>query len=494
MQQLFMFLDYGSGWTPVNDHETDLAALDSLSIQWGTDEPDEQPDPSVCTFTLRDRTGHMAGMAATLAGCRVIVQMSEQPKWDDMPAGKTWADYPGVMLCYLFNAYEPPDPDTVDSPAVTVFDGIVTTGGEARHVTDDQWDLRLSATSRMVLWKRSQKQGPTSTEARYAGYHWVGNPAARLAELRARAAGAGLPPLDTGGLELPPAVSPYTTDEYPSMLDLLHRMYATSPLMPIWGEIPDRAASRIGCTPLGKAEDMNLDAAGRLYVDRNRGARTALLGDVTIGDDTYTVPEPYTQITYKTKSLSVDDDGTLQISDAETVIGDQGVLPAQLTATQNAVSMETDVPSANTTGGASWTPSDADRAAVAQWLYTNDTRLRPQGVTFDSRRIDPTDRPYLFISAPSGPIVFAGALGNKLSGADGRPAFTGAWTTIGGTLTFKWIAGKPVLRHEVSVWPLPVTTAQHVWNDIADWQGIYSNVPITWDEMELITLFDTEEV
>ena len=81
MQQCFMFIDTGngSGWTPVNDSTKDIAALDSFVIDWGSDGIDEQPEPAVMSFTLRDRTGRLAGQALTLAGMKVIVQFSDQP-------------------------------------------------------------------------------------------------------------------------------------------------------------------------------------------------------------------------------------------------------------------------------------------------------------------------------------------------------------------------------------------------------------------------------
>jgi hypothetical protein len=37
MQQCFMFIDTGNGWTPVNDSTKDVAALDSFTIDWGSD-------------------------------------------------------------------------------------------------------------------------------------------------------------------------------------------------------------------------------------------------------------------------------------------------------------------------------------------------------------------------------------------------------------------------------------------------------------------------
>ena len=95
MQQCFMFIDTGNGtgWTPVNDSAKDVAALDSFTIDWGSDGIDEQPDPAVMSFTIRDRTGRLAGQALTLASMKVVVQFSNQPRWMDLtPAMGSWHD------------------------------------------------------------------------------------------------------------------------------------------------------------------------------------------------------------------------------------------------------------------------------------------------------------------------------------------------------------------------------------------------------------------
>ena len=131
-QQCFMFLDWGDGWVAVNDHDNDVAALDGFSIQWGTDGIDQQPDPSVMTFRLRDSTGWLTGRALTLAGARVLVQISAQPTWgmlrDDMGA---WSAQ-RMRLDAMHQAYTPGNPSGKSSAATTLFDGLVQNGGEAR--------------------------------------------------------------------------------------------------------------------------------------------------------------------------------------------------------------------------------------------------------------------------------------------------------------------------------------------------------------------------
>ena len=75
-QQCFMFLDWGDGWVAVNDHDNDVAALDGFSIQWGTDGIDQQPEPSVMTFRLRDSTGWLTGRALRPRGIRRTARYS----------------------------------------------------------------------------------------------------------------------------------------------------------------------------------------------------------------------------------------------------------------------------------------------------------------------------------------------------------------------------------------------------------------------------------
>ena len=131
-QQCFMFLDWGDGWKSVNDHAEDVAALAGFSIQWGTDDLAEQPEPSVMSFTLRDRTGWLTGRALTLAGARVLVQISEQPTWgmlrDEM--GPWSAQHMRVEA--MHQAYTPGLPSSTSSTAITLFDGLVQNGGDAR--------------------------------------------------------------------------------------------------------------------------------------------------------------------------------------------------------------------------------------------------------------------------------------------------------------------------------------------------------------------------
>jgi hypothetical protein len=134
-----------------------------------------------------------------------------------------------------------------------------------------------------------------------------------------------------------------------------------------------------------------------------------------------------------------------------------GRLPANLKATQSSVTVEADVVTADESGGvwgraggSVWAPTDADRDAFARLLVTIDRRLRPATVVFDGRKLDPATHARLYLTASSGPLVIQGATSSRLTGDDGIPATGGAWATIGGTLTYQWSSGRPLLRNEVT--------------------------------------------
>ena len=220
MQQIYAWLDTGDGLTPLNDHSQDIAMLDSVSIQWGCDDPSEQPDPSVATIRLIDRTGQLAGDFVRLSMARLVLTMSAQPTWDDCIQYGTWGDceWPISRLDQRWR------PDTIASgDTVALFDGIIATGGTVtRHA--DAWLIQVTASSRMILWTREQRQGPTSGDR-----HWTDTPAARLAELNKRAKAIGAPLADTMDISLPPSCASYDLNTYPSLLDLLHRLTAHDP-------------------------------------------------------------------------------------------------------------------------------------------------------------------------------------------------------------------------------------------------------------------------
>ena len=469
MQQCFMFIDTGNGWTPVNDSTKDIAALDSFVIDWGSDGIDEQPEPAVMSFTLRDRTGRLAGQALTLAGMKVVVQFSNQPRWMDLtPAMGGWRDL-RIPIDSLHKTYSPDSPDSPDSPSETMFAGSVSTGGSIEPASDGGWLLKLSATSRMAVWKRLQSQGPTDTAAKWNGAHWIGTPSARLAEMNRRASAQGAPEAQLDGLALPSSVAPYTSSDHPSQLDLLHRL-TVGPRLPQWHEVYDGSVSTLRPLFLADPIAVHLSTDGRLTVLTDGETRYALsAADIEASTD-----------------LSI----TVEIA-----MGDQDRLPPQLTAMQKSLTVDSDMLAVDDSGGV-WnsggtsTVSDTDRVNIAQWLESHDLRMVPETVTFNSTRIDPARRPWLYKASPSGPFIIVKAKASALTGSDGRPSFTGPITTIGGTLSYRWCNGKPTLTQEATLAALrPLLTERITWADLPtlSWQQLDLHIC----DLSMIQVIDT---
>lgn len=487
-----MFIDTGNGtgWTPVNDSAKDVAALDSFTIDWGSDSIDEQPEPAVMSFTLRDRTGRLAGQALTLAGMKVVVQFSNQPRWMDLtPAMGSWRDL-RIPIDSLHKTYSP---DSPDSPSETMFAGSVSTGGSIEPASDGGWLLKLSATSRMAIWKRLQSQGPTDTAAKWNGAHWIGTPSTRLKEMNRRASAQGAPEAKLDGLALPSSVAPYTPSDHPSQLDLLHRLTAC-PRLPQWHEVYDGATSTLRPLFLADPIAVHLSTDGRLTILTDGETRHALsAADIEASTD-LSITEPLTQVVINAKRVK-SDNGKLSFDDVEITMGGQNRLPSQLTAMQKSLTVDSDMLAVDDSGGV-WNSggtsnvSDTDRANIAQWLESHDLRMVPETVTFNSTRIDPARRPWLYKASPSGPFIIVKAKASALTGSDGRPSFTGPITTIGGTLSYRWCNGKPTLTQEATLAALrPLLTERITWADLPtlSWQQLDLHIC----DLSMIQVIDT---
>ena len=477
----------------MTDSAKDIAALDSFTIDWGSDSIDEQPEPTVMSFTLRDRTGRLAGQALTLAGMKVVVQFSNQPRWMDLtPAMGSWQDL-RIPIDSLHRAYSPVSPDSPDSPAMTMFAGTVSTGGSVEPASGGGWLLKLSATSRMAVWKRLQSQGPTDTAAKWNGAHWIGTPAARLAEMNRRASAQGAPEAQLDGLALPSSVAPYTPSDHPSQLDLLHRLTA-GPRLPQWHEVYDGATSSLRPLFLADPIAVHLSSDGRLSILTGGETRHALSASDIEASTDLSIPEPLTQVVINAKRVK-SDNGKLSFDDVEITMGDQHRLPSQLTATQKSLTLDSDMLAIDDSGGvwnsgATSNVSDTDRANVAQWLESHDLRMVPDPVTFNSTRIDPACLPWLYKASPSGPFIIVKAKASALTGSDGRPAFTGPITTSGGTLSHRWRNGKPTLTQEATLPALrPLLTKQITWTDLPtlSWQQLDLHIC----DLSMIQIIDT---
>ena len=150
--------------------------------------------------------------------------------------------------------------------------------------------------------------------------------AERLTELNRRAGEADAPQANANGLPITASVAPYRTDDYPSQLALLHRLYAHSRMWPLWYEYPDRDASRIDYMPFGAPASIGIDDTARLTVTDWTGETLDGLdaADVITDDEqSLTIQEPVTQFVIQGKTAKASD-GALEFDQHETALTDMG--------------------------------------------------------------------------------------------------------------------------------------------------------------------------
>ena len=482
--RVYAYLDTGDGLRPVTSVAGDTVMLAAFTVQWGTDTPETQPDPSVCDFTLMDRTGRLAGDFIILAGARLVIRVSKSPTWDDI--GDQFGTYSDCTFPWyqMAGRWEPP----TDSGADTVFDGIVSTGGTIRQ-HNDEWLVDLSASSRMILWKRLASQGPTSPSL--PDYHWVGTPRQRLDEMNRRAQQVGAPLADTTGLSLPPSVAPYDTDTYPTQYELLQRLYAHSPQYPLWHETMDGQTVGIGHTDLATPTGLVYDANANPYTIADGRQRPAIpAGKVATDEDlSLSILQPWTQAQVNGKSVETGGDG-IQFGDSQATYTANG-LPANAANLQKSISLDSDaILTSDNPSYPAWTPDEAGRTMMDMLITTIDTYAVPESVSFDSRKLDPYEYPYLYKAQPSGPIFIIGQAAGTLTRTDGTPTSSIIWISIGGTLSCDLNDGEPVLVNECTLCPMPIDrTGVATWDELDGWPPDYQTVDIPWGQLGLATQY-----
>ena len=445
-------------------HAGDACALAGWSLSWGTSNGFDQPEPSVLTFTLLDRTGDLIAAGADLTG-RVIRLQWSQPRTTS-----------------------------------ELFVGIITSGMQADKERDG-WRIRLTATAKSVLWKRLRDEGPhapTTYGQPYQDTHWNLTPSDNLAEMNRRAKAAGAPTVDTTNVTYAQLGNvsydtPVEAGSYPSQWTLLHEYY-TSAKLPLWYEYCEsQYTQRLRPVDIITPAEIAVDGECRLFVcdpatfsDRHYALDAAQV----VGELQYTLSEPYTKVVFQGKSFGygpvVDGKTTCDIGDGEitTTVTD---LPAALQTTEKSITIPCrhHIGGGGFTGWGAWTLSDDDLDALHQCVKTVDTRFTPSRVTFDSRTLDPEADITLYRPEPLRYLAFHGT----------STPFdaTGPYMTIGGVLSFDWLDDEPHITHDVTLWPMTCPNAgmdnTTTWAQITNWTPTYSQGDITISDFTKIQTF-----
>lgn len=460
---------------PLSSAKAATAGVYGFTIRWGTSDPTQQPDPAVLSMQILDRDGSLAGDPSALNDAQIVIVKSAAPLWQDIndttayaTARGTWAQADNTLTMAQTDGTQPPDP-----LAPVDYKGVITAGGTVtRH--GDAWLISITASSRMLLLKRSQDQGPTSTDPRYAGLHWVTTPVARIGEIANRCQANGYPRPDQP-IDMPSHVRAYDQQDTVSLLDLLTR---TTPTPALWYDVymmSDARSRLMQLRPAHPATVTMSQTTGIIKATDDDTTLTAIDPGLIRDGDSLAIPSPRRGLTINSYQTAAQSDGSVQYQ-ADTV---------QLTATgldspqSTNLTWQTDAITQDQTGGTTWQPSQTDRANVTAWCTAIDTRLTPS-ITLDSQDIDPLDRPELFAPAPPGALVITGSRYHALHAADGTPAVDGTWLVIGGTLTYDARDGQPHMTHQLDIMPIATTPGTLTWTTIRPWAR-------TWDQAGTLT-------
>ena len=464
MQQVYLWLEDQDGATRlINDHTQALTALDTLSINWGTESIDKQPEPSVLQLTIVDRTGRLAGHTLDLIGARVIAQLSREPYYSDLPQEAIGDVRTTVDL--LSNLYQPADPTNPDDDGVTrLFSGRL---GNEMTITPDQdghgYLIETSATSDLAMLKRAHNQGSTSSDPRFDGYQWTD--ANRFAEIYNRAYLAGMPWPDSEIFD-GTSHAPVSTTETPSLLDLIHQAAQSTQKWLCYEHVTYSPVTGLGyeVKPYGTAvdHDITLHPDLTITVDSAESGETPPLpASIIQGRPKLTIQQPYTQVVIKGNTVKADKDGKLEFSAATVQIADTD-LPATARTTQKSLTLDSDAvitdQSAGKWGRAVRIPeTDATRRTWRDILTAMDS-TPTSDITVSSDKCDPIQHPRLYRPEPSGPLIITGQKLGYIGGVDHEVPLT----TIGGTLTYAHNQGRPILTSTLHTAPVTHTTTPNI--------------------------------
>ena len=518
MRYLHFFIDLGDGWQNLTPHDGAAAALSDVSLTWGTDDPTVQPDPSVLTFHIVDRTGQLAGKVLNLSMARVRVQLTSTPTWNEFAPRKntTWNNVdPSLTWNHFASLHEPDHTSPPDDSLIDVFTGRISTGGTVSK-RDDSWLLTLSATSDFVQLKRSTTKGPHHGKWGL-DFHWDGLLIDRWGDAKDRAKSLGIyiDPVWRFGWQYPTGLNltPIASDSFPDLLTILNTVTNGGDGMWQWFEYHQPGQNEIRAFQLGGTASIIMAADGTVSArlanredDEGMSMKALPASQIISTDAELEIPDPITTITLKGSRQEQDEDGAYSFSDIEKVLdlrGPDSTLPEKTLSLESSFILQ--VKTGDTITDELTKISPHLTQSLTKWATQIASRLIPTGLSVDTLHTDPDEFENVFLPQPFGPLVFLNnqfttlsiEKGKGLADANGVPATQGAWMAIGGTLTYRFVNNLPVITHEFNLTPL-VTDREHVnespvWNDVTISLPYTSLDPqLTWNDLGQIDQFTTK--
>lgn len=497
---------YGSGWfSGMNGRKGYISPLDGWTLTWGTTDPATQPDPSVLTISIITtepaktpptsitRPWELSGAAITIADTSPATwdtaRTARLGAWKAQAATVTWT----TLKYTVFN-------NTGDLYAAWTnsdyrarrawFTGIVNNGAELTHRKDGRWQITITASARSVLLKRSQDHGPTSTDARWAGYHWTGTSANRIDTVIKRAKNDRLPVPDKPEDALP-SLRPYDAQDSPSLLDILHRAYSHAGIL--WYEADSTYVRSCAMHPahITRPVALTMPATGTTPRATLDGRATPRIPASLIRstDTRLDMQPPCKGIKWDTWAAS-SQDGKLSYTQATQQVAATG-LSDNAQRQGEWLTIDSDAITTDTTGGlagaTTWQPDENEKTQFATFAAQRTMRVTPR-ISIDSDRLDPDQWPTLWDTLPAA-IITTPTRNQGLADAQGNRIAEGPWITIGGTITYQARAGIPRVTQSLTIIPATLQDSTLDWQGTQSWQAEYHSdgLDLTWTQLGQIT-------
>ncbi len=420
-----------------HDSQDGFVAVADITVTWGTNEAQTQPEPSVMRFSVIDRTGYTSAHPERFVGQRVRLRLRRDGR-------------------------EP----------VTVFTGIIQNGLTTKRVTyrgQPAWRLDLTATALLVLWKRLRANGPYADTR----HHWRVSSSTARDVMNSRAREIDAPWWLSG--DLVGRFAPPSLDEHPSQFTLMHEIGEDGTL-PLWYENARRNVIepvRLAGHEYVKALDIDARMVLIAHVtDSTTGDvvhATAVGADMVESSGEWDMLPPYTQLVYRMRNCVTRDDGGLDFEETERTVPAWD-LPEPMPKSQRSLVIETRLIAASRSRDYQPVPDGFARQA-ARYLYFLATRYIPAAITFDASRCEDIDR---YMCYPAKMVLFQRLAPTPFDSY-------GPYAPIGGTLRISVRHGTPSIRHEVNLFPLISANSQPT----VRWEQIPEDYTTSFERMDI---------
>lgn len=491
MRTLFAFVDYGQGWENISSHLRDQAALSGVSVEWGASAVASTPEIPVARLTVHDRTGWLAGRAATLAGTLIALQITRSPLWSDlqrtlMPADSTWSDRTETWA----TLHDPVKPDPASPPdwqdATTIFVGTLSVGTTVTPTHNgSQWDVELYAQSLSVQLQRMRCE-TMGGQSSVIGTVWSGSIPTLWERIKTVIGQMPQPVLPLDGITLPDAggatIIGWDSDEenpQVTVMDVLTALTSWNPTIPQWYEtyVSGEVWPRLKPVYTAAAATVTITDTATTVTDGSITVDPIPVGMIVDSTSSLKSPTPKSGLTInameaeeRTEEFVLEKDNPetpeneertetrvvgADTKDTELVV-ETPDMPGIIRTLGETISVSSRIATvANPSLGINaWAITTAQTTTAENFLRTINSRLTPE-IEVTTRKLTLDDNEHAYKPEPT--LWWLHDTKFKLEDDTGANPLDGVYMSIGGTLEFSRQGDQTTLRHTPTI--IPVSTS-----------------------------------